>query len=143
MKRRAKAIAILAKLQRDELDREAGELNELRARQQSFTDAHNELERRRIEESDIDMPEAIPYLTRFLKSVREEEGRLQKASQEVDLQIERQKEIVTAVWQEGKTTQHLQDEVRAKLRRQREAQEQSETEERNIIRHNRAKPKAS
>jgi hypothetical protein len=135
MKRRLSALATLAKIQDRELDVRASRLIELQSQKQHLLQQHEELERRRIDESDVTLPEAMSYLGHFLNSVRSQEAEIARGGKLIDQKIETQRDEVLEIWQEYKTTRHLEEGILERLKSESDAIEQAQMEERSIIFH--------
>jgi hypothetical protein len=135
MKRRLSALATLAKIQERELDVRASGLIELQSQKQLLLQQHDELERRRIDESYVTLPEAMSYLGYFLDSVHGHEAKIVRDGELIDRKIETQHDEVLKIWQESKTTRHLEEDILERLKSESDAREQAQMEERSVIFH--------
>jgi hypothetical protein len=131
--RKLAALATLSKLNRQQLDFAAGRLSDLQDQRAAIDFQLQELDRVRAEETNITLPEAMPYLNRFLESARSQQRELEEAAANLDAQIERQKEEVLQAWQDSEKTDHIRNKEDELIRFEAERQEQIARDEQTII----------
>jgi len=111
----------------------AGQLTTLQGQKAALEEQICELERRKVEEGNITLLEALPYLPHFLSDIRTEATRLGAAISQLEESIELKKEDVMQAWQETEKTNHLEVREKLAMRLEQERLEQMEADERSVI----------
>jgi len=128
--RRLATLALIARLDDQRLQRHAAELTPLQERAARLDAEAQELDRRRREEGAVTAIEAMPYMGRFLATLRRERDRIDRDARTVAQAIDGKRAEVLAAWRDLRSKEALQDRIRAKAEAERQRAEQAETDER-------------
>lgn len=137
MKRRLATLATLARLDDQRMRAAAAELAQVQERLAALAAEAQELERRRQVESTVTEIEAMPYLTRFLETLRRERDRIGADSAAATRVAEVKRGEVLDAWRDLRPKEKLQQTLRLRLRQERLLAEQQEADERVSLEHGR------
>lgn len=133
MSRRDKALTVLRKVHDASLKERAGELTELQGRLGTVIAARADLHRMRREEASVSMPEAMPYVASFMKHLRREDQRLERAEEALHGHVERVREQVMERYRDLKSVENLQNLIATRRRDERSSREARDNDERNVL----------
>lgn len=140
MKRRLATLATLARLDDQRMRAAAAELAQVQERLAALSAEAQELERRRQVESTVTEIEAMPYLGRFLETLRRERDRIGADSAAATRVAEVKRGEVLDAWRDLRPKEKLQQALRLRLRQERLLAEQQEADERVSQEHGRRLP---
>lgn len=108
MRRRLATLATVARLDDRRLRQHAAELAPLQDHAARLEAEARELDRRRHQESAVTLIEAMPYLGRFLATLRRETDRLSAERARVDRAVEAKRDAVLEAWRDLRAKEELQ-----------------------------------
>lgn len=132
MRRRLATLALIARLDDRRLKQAVVELAPLQARAAALAEEQGELDRRRTEESAVTLIEAMPYLGRFLASLRREMDRIDAEGRAVAQAVDAKRDEVLAAWRDLRSKEQMQDAILAAARHSAAVADQAELDERAI-----------
>lgn len=135
MTRRLATLATIARLDDQRLRQHAAELVPLQDRAARLLAEVQELDRRRQTESSVTLIEAMPYLGRFLATLRREKDRLDAESRAVAQAVDAKRDEVLSAWRDLRSKEHLQDAIRDAARHKLALADQAEADERAVQSH--------
>ena len=135
MKRRLATLATLARLDDRRLREAAAELVPLQDRVARLAAEAQELDRRRQQESTVTLVEAMPYLGRFLVTLRRETDRIASDRVKADKAEDSKREQVLDAWRDLRPKESLQTKLLDHARLERLRVEQAELDERGVQAH--------
>ena len=135
MTRRLATLATIARLDDLRLQQAAAELAPLQARLAMLAAEADELDRRRQEESVVTLVEAMPYLGRFLATLRREADRMAADRAAIEQAVAAKHDEVLQAWSALRSKEHLRDALLARARQQALQAEQGEADERGVMAH--------
>lgn len=135
MKRRLATLATIARLDDRRLRQAAAELAPLQERIAGLEAEAQELDRRRVQESGVTMVEAMPYLGRFLATLRRERDRIAADRAATEQAAEAKRDEVLLAWRDLRSKEQLRDGILARGRQRVLLAEQAESDERGVQAH--------
>lgn len=135
MKRRLATLATIARLDDRRLRQAAAELAPLQARLAALATEAGELDRRRQQESAVTLVEAMPYLGRFLATLRREADRIAADRAVIERAVEAKRDEVLQAWSDLRSKEHLRDALLARARQRAMQAGQAEADERGVMAH--------
>lgn len=135
MKRRLATLATIARLDDRRLRQAAAELAPLQARLAALATEAGELDRRRQQESAVTLVEAMPYLGRFLATLRREADRIAADRAAIEGAVEAKRDEVLQAWSDLRSKEHLRDALLARARHRVMQAGQAEADERGVMAH--------
>lgn len=135
MKRRLATLATLARLDDRRMREAAAELAPLQDRIAQLAAEAQELDRRRRHESTITLVEAMPYLGRFLVTLRREADRIASDRATTQQAEDLKREQVLGAWRDLRPKEALQAKILDQARHERLRAEQVESDERGVQVH--------
>ena len=135
MTRRLATLATIVRLDDRRLRQVAAELAPLQARLAMLAAEADELDRRRQQESAVTLVEAMPYLGRFLATLRREADRMAADRAAIERAVEAKRDEVLRAWGDLRSKEHLRDALLARARQQAMQAEQAEADEHGVMAH--------
>lgn len=135
MTRRLATLATIARLDDRRLRQAAAELVPLQERLAGLEAEATELDRRRQQESAVTLIEAMPYLGRFLATLRRETDRITAARAAVETAVESKRDEVLDAWRDLRSKEQLRDALLARARTEALLADQTESDERGLQSH--------
>lgn len=135
MKRRLATLATIARLDDRRLRQSAAELLPLQDKAARLDAEARELDRRRQQESAITLIEAMPYLGRFLATLKRETDRITQDRATLESAIDAKRQEVLAAWRDLRAKEHLQHRIHDRAQAVRIQAEQAEMDERGVLSH--------
>lgn len=129
MNRRIRAIETLRRLEERELDLLSRELCAVRDAKIEAEARITELDRRASIEASSSLPEALPYIGRFLATLRREQSREAARAQQLSGEIETLRDQVMVRFSSEKTYSSLNDRLREVIREARLNKEEAMIED--------------
>ncbi|MFA8386188.1 MAG: hypothetical protein ACEPO2_11235 [Pelagibaca sp.] len=139
MTRRLATLAMLGRLYDRELSLRAADLAALQDQASGLEAQQAELDRRRTEETAVEMTEAMHYTARFLLTLRKERDRLSTEKEGVEKAVEAKREDVLEAWRDLRCNEQLRDTILTRTLEDNQRREQSEADERGTVDHARAR----
>lgn len=139
MTRRLATLALLGRIYDRELHLRAADLAALQDQASRLKAQQAELDRRRLEETAVEMTEAMHYTARFLLTLRRERERLTTEKAGIEQAMDAKREDVLEAWRDDRCNAQLQETTLARIREDNQRREQSEADERGVVDHVRAR----
>lgn len=139
MTRRLATLAMLGRLYDRELNLRAADLATLQDQVSGLEAQQAELERRRHEETAVEMTEAMHYTAQFLLTLRRERDRLSTEKEGVEKAVEEKREDVLEAWRDLRCNTQLRETILTRILQDNQRREQSEADERGTVDHARAR----
>ena len=138
MTRRLATLAMLGRLYDRKLNLCAADLAALQDQASGLDAQQAELDRRRTEETAVEMTEAMHYTARFLLTLRKERDRLSTEKEGVEKAVEAKREDVLEAWRDLRCNTQLRETILARMLEDTQRRKQSEADERGTVDHARA-----
>lgn len=139
MTRRLSTLALLGRLYERELNLRAADLAALQGQASSLEAQQEELDRRRHEETAVEMIEAMHYTAQFLLTLRRERDRLSTEKEDIEKAVEAKREEVLEAWRDLRCNTQLRDTTSTRILEDSQRREQTEADERGVTDHARAR----
>ena len=139
MTRRLATLALLGRIYGREIHLRAAELAALQDQALRLKAQQAELDRRRLEETAVEMTEAMHYTARFLLTLRRERERLTTEKAGIEQAMDAKREDVLEAWRDDRCNAQLRETTLVRIREDNQRREQSEADERGVVDHVRAR----